>query len=415
MTFRKTTLANGVRVLTERHSESRVAVVGFWIQTGTRFETKKQEGISHLLEHMVFKGTEKFSAFEIAQSLEARGGDINAFTGREHTCFHTTSLKEDLDLSIEVLSQLFAFAKFKEEDFIKEKRVILQEILMASDDLEEYVFDLFFERAFPKHPLGYQILGSVDSVQALNLKDIQAYYDQHFVPENLIVSVVGSVDHDEVVKSVELHLSGKKWATHQVLSPSPAPKIQAFQDFFQKDCEQYHILVSFPACRYTDPDRFNGFVLNTALGGGMTSRLYQKIREDKGLVYSVFSMLNTFTDTGLETIYAGTEENHVLEVIDLINQEVDRVAEQGLSEQDIDLFKTQAKGQIIIGSEDIDSRMNSIAINEMVFGKYRAVDDVIRDLEEINRTSLLRYIEEKLKKEQRSLFVLGQKSIISNI
>lgn len=412
MTFRKTTLANGVRVLTERHPESRAAVVGFWIQAGTRFETKKQEGISHLLEHMVFKGTEKYSAFEIAQSLEARGGDINAFTGREHTCFHTTSLKEDLDLSIEVLSQLFAFAKFKEEDFIKEKRVILQEIFMASDDLEEYVFDLFFERAFPKHPLGYQILGSVESVQALSLKDVQAYYDQHFIPENLIVSVVGSVDHDTVVKSVERHLSGKKWVARQVLEPPPAPKITSFQDFFQKDCEQYHILVSFPACRYTDPDRFNGFVLNTALGGGMTSRLYQKIREEKGLVYSVFSMLNTFTDTGLETIYAGTEENHVLEVIDLINTEVDRVAEQGLSEQDIGLFKTQAKGQIIIGSEDIDSRMNSIAINEMVFGQYRAVDDVIRDLEKINRTSLMNYIEEKLKKEQRSLFVLGQKSII---
>jgi len=412
MSFRKTTLANGVRVLTERNSESRAVVVGFWIQTGTRFETKEQEGISHLLEHMVFKGTEKYSAFEIAQSLEARGGDINAFTGREHTCFHTTSLKEDLDLSIEVLSQLFAFAKFKEEDFIKEKRVILQEILMASDDLEEYVFDLFFERAFPKHPLGYQILGSVDSIKALSLKDVQRYYDQHFVPENLIISVVGSVDHDRVVESVERHLSGKKWGTHQVLAPPPAPKIKAFQDFFQKDCEQYHILVSFPACRYTDPDRFNGFVLNTALGGGMTSRLYQKIREEKGLVYSVFSMLNTFTDTGLETIYAGTEENHVSEVIDLINQEVDRLADQGLSEQDIDLFKTQAKGQIIIGSEDIDSRMNSIAINEMVFGQYRAVDDVIQDLEKINRASLMTYIEEKLRKEQRSLFVLGQKPII---
>jgi predicted Zn-dependent peptidase len=411
--FNKTLLTNGVRVLTENHPDSKAVVVGFWIQAGTRFESKKQEGISHLLEHMVFKGTEKYSAYDIARSLEARGGDINAFTGREHTCFHTTSLKQDLDLSIDVLSQLFAFARFKEEEFTKEKRVVLQEILMASDDLEEYTFDLFFEKAFPQHPLGFQILGSPQSVSQLSLSDIQHHYEQSFVPENLIVSVVGSVDHDEVVNSVEQHLRAKQWSQSRpaLTPPQPAPAYQPVHDFQQKDCEQFHLLLSFPACAYTDPDRFNGFILNTALGGGMTSRLYQKVREDRGLVYSIFSMLNTFTDTGIQTIYAGTEENHVHEVIDLVLQELGQVQQQGLSEEDLELFKTQTKGQIIIGSEDIDSRMNSLAINEMVFGHYRSVDEVISDIDKINTESLMKYIQKTLKKDQIGLFTMGKRPI----
>ncbi|MCJ8275632.1 MAG: insulinase family protein, partial [Bdellovibrionales bacterium] len=313
MKFKKSVLSNGIRVLSEHHPDSRCVVTGFWIETGTRFESPQQIGISHLLEHMVFKGTDKYSAFELARCLEAVGGDINAFTAREHTCFHTTSLSEHLDLSVEVLAQLVAFAKFEQKEFDKEKKVVQQEILMASDDLEEFVYDLYFEKLFPGDPLGYQILGSVDSVESMTIPDIQGYYDDKFQPQNIIVTAAGSVDHEALVESVEKYLADKTWAPKKDLPKVKTPEQAKVRDLFAKDCEQYHIIAGFPACSYSDDNRFEGFVLNTTMGGGMTSKLYQSLREERGLVYSVFSMLNTFVDCGLQTIYAGTERDHVEE------------------------------------------------------------------------------------------------------
>lgn len=413
MIFKKTQLDNGIRVLSEHHMDSRCVVTGVWVEVGTRFESANQVGISHLLEHMVFKGTEKYNAFEIARCLEAKGGDINAFTAREHTCFHTTSLKEDLDLSVDVLAQLCAFAKFDEAEFDKEKRVVQQEIMMASDDLEEYVYDLYYEKIFPGNSLGYQILGSIDSVESIQRNQVIDYYNKHFVPENLIITAAGSVDHDELVRSVEKHLKSKSWEFKKTQTDLKTPPKAVVRDFFQKDCEQYHIILGFPACSYSDENRFNGFVVNTALGGGMTSKLYQKVREERGLVYSIFSMLNTFTDTGIQTIYAGTEKDHVEEVVDLIKNELKELKAKGLSKEDIDLYKTQAKGQIIIGSEDIDNRMNSLAVNEMVFNEYRSVDKVIEDIDKVNQDSVMEYIEEKLNIDKLSLFMLGSQKVAS--
>ncbi len=409
MKFQKTTLDNGVRVLSEHHSDSRCVVTGFWVEAGSRYEAPNQVGISHLLEHMVFKGTEKYSALELALCMESKGGDINAFTAREHTCFHTTSLCDDLDLSVDVLAQVTAFARFNPSDFEKEKGVVQQEILMAADDLEEFVYDLYFEKIFPNNSLGYQILGSMESVAGLSLQDIQNYYDRHFVPENIIVTAAGNVDHDQLVKSVSNHLKDKKWMGQRPDTPLITPPRSVVKDRFTKDCEQSHIIVGFPACSYSDADRFNGFVLNTALGGGMTSKLYQSIREERGLVYSIFSLLNTFTDTGIQTIYAGTEQKQVDEVVSLIRQELKTIRANGLTKEEINLYKRQAKGQILIGSEDIDNRMNSIAVNEMVFGEYRSVDRVIADIDQVNVDSVMAYIEDKLDPDNLSLFILGPK------
>ncbi len=411
MKFEKTVLDNGIRVLSENHADSKCVVTGFWINSGTRHETREQMGISHLLEHMVFKGTEKYSPLQLALAMEARGGDINAFTAREHTCFHTTSLKEDLDLSVDVLAQLCAFAKFSDKEFEKEKRVVQQEILMCADDLEEYVYDLYFEKIFPDSPLGFQILGNMETVDKLSLNDIQNYYDTHFVPENMIVTAAGAVDHKALVKEVEKGFSQKTWKNKSYQAKLEAPVHKPINDFFKKDCEQFHIVMGFPTCAFSDEDRFNAYVVNTALGGGMTSKLYQKIREDRGLVYSVFSMLNTFVDTGLQTIYAGTERKHAAEVIDLISKEVDELRKNGLSQDEIELYKTQAKGQIVIGGEDIDNRMNSIAVNEMVFGEYRPVDKVISEIDEVTADSVKNYIDKYLKPDNLSLYCLGPKGL----
>ena len=370
-------------------------------------------GLSHLLEHIVFKGTEKYSALELARCLEACGGEINAFTAREHTCFHATCLKEDMDLSVDVLTQLCAFAKFNESAFKREKQVVQQEILMATDDLEEYVYDLYYEKIFPDNSLGYQILGSMESLKALSLKNVKDYYDQYFVPENMIVTAVGSVDHGTLIASVEKYLNKKMWKSKKKLkSPLMTPPEVVINDFFVKDCEQYHVLIGFPACSYSDPSRFNSFVVNTALGGGMTSKLYQNLREERGLVYSVFSVLNTFTDTGLQTVYAGTEKNNVIQVVDLIRKELKNLRQKGLSQEDIELYKTQAKGEIIIGSEDFENRMNSLAINEMIFGEYRSVNQVICDIDKVNKDSVMESIQSKLDPENNlSFFLLGPEPI----
>ncbi len=411
--FKKSTLDNGVRVLSEHYPHSRCLIMGFWIHMGTRFEKKEQMGVSHLLEHMVFKGTEKYNAFELARCLEARGGEINAFTAREHTCFHTSCLKEDMDLSVDVLSQICAFASFDESSFRREKQVIQQEILMATDDLEEYIYDLYYENIFPDNPLGYQILGSMKSLKSLSLNHVRDHYDQYFVPENMIVTAVGSVDHGTLVASVEKHLSKKKWKgkTRQESSLITPPEI-VINDFFVKDCEQYHILMGFPACSYSDPSRFNHFVVNTALGGGMTSRFYQCLREERGLAYSVFSVLNTFTDTGLQTVYVGTEKRNVMQVVDLIKKELKELRQEGLNREDIELYKTQAKGEIIIGAEDFENRMNSLAINEMIFGEYRSVDQVICDIDKVNKDSVMESIRSKLDPENNlSFFLLGPEPI----
>ena len=412
VSFKKSTLDNGIRVLSEHYPHSRCLMMGFWISVGTRFEKKEQMGVSHLLEHMVFRGTEKYNAFELARCLEARGGEINAFTGREYTCFHTSCLKEDMDLSVDVLSQICAFASFSDSGFKREKQVIKQEILMAADDLEEYVYDLYYEKIFPDHPLGYQILGSMESLKNLTLNHVKDHYNQCFVPENVIITAVGSVDHEALKASVENHLSKKTWKIDRGLKSSLiTPPEVVINDFFVKDSEQYHILMGFPACSYLNSDRFNHFVVNTALGGGMTSKLYQSLREERGLVYSVFSTLNTFTDTGIQTVYAGTQKENVTEVIDLIKKELNNLRQNGLSQDDIELYKTQAKGEIIIGSEDFENRMNSLAINEMIFGEYRPVDQVLCDIDKVNRDSVMESVHSKLDPEKLSLFLLGPERI----
>ncbi|MEM7646576.1 MAG: pitrilysin family protein, partial [Pseudomonadota bacterium] len=253
--------------------------------------------------------------------------------------------------------------------------------------------------------------GSTKSIEAMTNEQVQNYYNNNFVPENLIVTAAGAVDHDQFVESVKKHLQKKTWNQKFQKSELVTPPVNRVREHFQKDCEQFHIIVGFPACSYSDLDRFNGFVVNTAMGGGMTSKLYQSVREERGLVYSIFSMLNTFTDTGIQTIYAGTEKKHVPEVVELIHKELENLKANGLSKEEIDIFKTQAKGQIIIGAEDIDNRMNSIAVNEMIFSDYRPVDQVVADIDQVNQDSVMEYIHKHLDPNELSLMTLGSEDL----
>lgn len=427
--YKKSVLSNGVRVITEDHSDARGVSCGFWITTGTRFEDKKVQGVSHFIEHLVFKRTKNRTAYEIARDMEAVGGDLNAFTSRESTCFHTHSLKEDLELSIDILTDLVGRAQFDAVDFEKEKQVVLQEIHMSADQLEDAVFDVYFQKAYGGHPLGWPILGTAKSIQSMKRAYVEKYYREKYTPENLIVSVAGRVDHDQLVRILEKKLSfagehrkstpsklavshkktmrGLKSIEPSFLDRESYVEPKSFHDIIKKPNEQVHILMGLPAAGFKDKLRFDGFIVNSLLGGGMTSRLYQTIREEQGLAYAIYSHLSTFTDSGLMLIYAGTEPKNVKKVIETAQREVERIRKEGMSKADLDLYKTQVKGQILLGADDIENRMNSLGVNEMVFGEYRSVDDIIDEIDRVNLETVHAYIEKFVRPDDSGLLLMG--------
>ncbi len=403
--FQKTVLDNGVRVVTENHPFTRAASVGVFVEIGTRDEPVKKAGLTHFLEHLVFKGTRKRTALDIAKVLDAVGGDLNAYTTREYTCFHATSLKEHLDLSLDVVSDLVTSATLARDDFGKEREVIAQEIQMSRDNLEEYILDFYLEQVYAGHALGTPILGTDDTLKAMRRMDVVRHYRSSFRGPRIIVSVAGPVEHDQVVKLVSKTL-GRLPRRTKALRRKP-PRIRKFEEFLPRNSEQVHMMVGFPSCSYRSPARFDAMVVNEIIGGGVTSRLYQKIRENKGLVYSVYSFLQSFVDSGLFLMYAGSSVENALPVMKAFRREIEKFIENGIRDRELEMFKTQLKGQILLGAEDMENRMNSLGINEMVFGEYRPVDEVIRDIEKVNRKSVADYVRKYFDMDSVSLMVMG--------
>ncbi|MBY0385193.1 insulinase family protein [bacterium] len=403
--FKKTVLKNGIRILTESHKSTRCVVVGFWLERGTRDEAADCVGVSHLIEHLVFKGTKKFSALQIAQKIEAVGGEINAFTAKEHTCFHATTLKEDLELSIQILSQLFNEAIFDAAEFEKEKNVVLQELYMSRDDIEDSVFDEYFAKAFPNDSIGWPILGTEESLKNITVQDVIQWYKKNYLAGNLIVSVAGNVGHDKVVQLVEKYLGKMPAAKKEIVRSSKG--LQALSDAKKRESEQVHIVLGTPSLPYGSPRRFEAYMVNACLGGGMTSRLYQKIREDKGWAYSIFSMLNTYTDFGLQIFYAATDKKLYQKLVEELLKEIRLFHSEKIKQKELDFYRRQVKGQLLIASEDVESRMMSLATNEMVFGKYRSVDSVIAEMESVKLKQVNNYIDEFLDLKTMSLYLMG--------
>ncbi len=404
--FKKTVLSNGTRVVTEHHPYSRATSAGIYVDMGSRDESPSLNGAAHFIEHLVFKGTSKRSAYEIVKCLEEVGGDLNAYTTREYTCFHASSLREHLNLSMDVLSDLVSDALFDPAEFDKERQVILQEILMSTDDLEEYIFDLYFEKAFPNNSLSLPILGTESSLNAMKRDDLFNFYQSRYKAEHLIVSVAGFVEHDEVVELVEknLLLQSEKKITYDRISPS----MGSFQQFYKKDSEQVHFLMGLPSSSFTSEHRFDSYIVNALLGGGMTSQLYQKIREEKALAYSVYSYLQSFTDGGLMMFYVGTSQDKIAQVSEMVLDEVQKFMSQGIQQKDLDLYKRQVMGQIMLGADDIENRMNSLAVNEMIFGEYRSVDHVLSEIDRVSVHSVKSFVDQYFDFNKSGCLLLGK-------
>ncbi len=403
--FRKSRLSNGIRVVTENHPMAKALSVGIWVITGTRDEHPSQAGISHFVEHMVFKRTHKRTAYQIAREMEAVGGEINAFTSREYTCFFTHSLAEHLPLALDVLSDVVCRAVFAGDELEKEKQVVLQEIHMAEDNLEEFIFDLYFERIYGNGPMGWPILGTEASVNAMERKTVLDYYYGRYSGDRIIVSVAGAIDHDAVVAMVEKALKPKKNKGDKLKRRKA--RLRPFREVIERPSEQVHMLMGYPASTFRDRLRFEGYIVSTLLGGGMTSKLYQSVRERRGLVYSIYTQLTSFVDSGMLLVYAGAETKNVKRVVETTLKELERLRENGISANDLKLFKTQVKGQVLLGSDDVENRMNSLGVNELVFGQYRPIEQVIHDVDAVTRDSVQEYVESYLRPEKMGLMLLG--------
>lgn len=409
--FQKTVFPNGLTVVTERHPSFRSLAIGVWVRKGTRDEARSEAGMSHFLEHMMFKGTEKRSALDIARAVDRVGGEFNAFTARDHTCFHLLLLDRDLGLGLELLTDILLSSTFDANELERERRVILQEVTMVEESPEETAHDLFFAKGFGAHPIGRPILGSTASIKRFRRSDVQRFFDKHYRPEEIVISVAGNVTHEQVKKGLA-RLSRGKWgrkATSPEVTHTQPPQLRPGFWWAERPAEQVHLIWGVPGPTYGARDRFSSFLLNVYLGGGMSSSLFQEIREKNGLAYTVYSALQPFTDSGVFSIYAATNLNQVPLCLALIERSVEQVQKTLLTSEELTMIQDNLKGSILLASDDVESRMSSIAKNEIFLGRYVPVEEVCRAIDSVTVEDIRRVARRIFHTDRRSILALGPK------
>ena len=379
---RRTVLPGGLRVVTENVPGVRSAAFGIWVGVGSRDETPAQAGAAHYLEHLLFKGTAVRSALDISAALDAVGGEMNAFTSKEYTCFYARVLDVDLPLAVDVISDLVTSALLRPRDVESERDVILEEIAMRDDDPSDLVHEEFADAMFGPTPLGRPILGTVETIGALTPRAIRAFYKKRYRPENMVVAAAGNVDHATVVRHVRKAFRAAGFLDGDA---QPAlPRTGAFRTrgagdvrVLSKTTEQANVVLGVPGLARDDDRRFALSVLNAALGGGMSSRLFQEIREKRGLAYSVFSFAAHYADTGMFGVYAGCMPKKVDEVLAISRDELAKVARDGLTAEELGRGKGQVRGGLVLGLEDTGSRMSRIGKAELLTGDLWSTADVL--------------------------------------
>lgn len=403
--YQKTVLPNGVRIITEEIEYVRSVAIGLWVGAGSRDELEGFQGISHFIEHMFFKGTEHRTARALAESLEAVGGQLNAFTTKEYTCYYAKVLDEDFDLAIDVLGDMFFHSLFDEQEIEKEKNVVIEEIKMYEDSPDDLIHDIFSERVWNEHPLGKPILGTKESVRALNRDKLMLFCSQHYAPDNLVIAVAGKIKHQDVVAKLADQFGTFQRGGRRVLEGTPTG--QTIEHYQKKDTEQMHILMGVPGLGHDDEDIYAMHIFNNILGGGLSSRLFQIIREQHGLAYSVYSYHSTYVDTGLFAIYAGTSPNNTQEVIQCILQELKEIKQQGITADELARTKAQIKGGLYLGLEAVSSRMSRLGKTELTYNRVLTPEEVIDKLEKVTLEDVSRLIRRLWQKDKISIMTLG--------
>lgn len=404
--IQRSQLANGVRVVSERMPGVPSATLGIWVESGSRHEPRHRSGISHFLEHLLFKGTERRSAADIAEEIDSVGGILNAFTGKECTCYYARVLAEDFDLAADVLSDIFLGSVFEEEEIERERGVILQEISQGEDTPDEFIHDVFNLNYWRDHPLGLPICGYTDTVSALQRGDFLQFLEERYRPDRIVVAAAGNLHHADVLAWVERDFGALGGCSAKAAEEPPAVHQGLFA--VDKSLEQLHLCLGTPGISQGSDGRYAAYLLNTALGGGMSSRLFQEIREKRGRAYSVYSFLSCYRDTGYLGVYAGTSTEWAEEVVGLVIDELRDVARHGLRAGELERSKRQLKGGMLLGLETSDSRMTRLAKNEIYFGRHFTIDEVARRIDETTNDEIVDFASRLTQAESTGLAVLGK-------
>lgn len=401
-----TTLPNGIKVITETMPHVRSISVGIWISSGSRRETPEENGISHFIEHMLFKGTANRTAEDIARSVDSIGGNLDAFTAKEMVCFNTKVLDEHLPVAMDVLSDLVLNPSFHAEDIEKEKGVILEEIKMDADSPDYLVHEIFSSNFWKDHPLGKPILGTRETVKRFNQTMVRDYYRSVYTPSNLLITAAGHLEHDRLVDLARERFEAL--ARTEPEAPQAVPATHARISLrSKKDLEQVHVCLGVPSYPIPHADRFTCYVLNTILGGGMSSRLFQNIRERQGLAYAVFSELNPYSDTGCLSIYAGTSLESAKRVVESVLKEFTDLKQNPAPDEELRRAKDHLKGSLMLSLESTSSRMSNLARQEMHFHRFFTLDELAESIELVTAEDVQRVAQTFFDQKHVALTVLG--------
>jgi len=404
--IRRETYANGMVLLTERMPTLRSVALGVWMKKGSRHEAAEQNGISHFIEHLLFKGTETRTARDIALIIDSVGGQMDAFTTKEYTCFYFKVLDQHLDIAIELLSDIVRHPRFLPEEIEKERKVIYEEIKMVDDTADELVYDLWSEAFYGDDPLGRPIQGTVESVGRMRPEMLIRFFKESYQPANLLVTAAGNLDHDRLAAALRSSFGDLAGGEVPRLGPLRATRAGlALRE--KKELGQLHLCLGVPGVRMADPRRFPEYVLNTVLGGTMSSRLFQHIREERGLVYSVFSSANSYLDTGNVIVYAATSPESAREVTELILQELRRIKDEPVGDAELQLAKDHLKGNLMLSLESSSSRMSNLARQELYFGRQSTLDEILNGIDQVKRDDVAGLARDLFDPARCTLAVLG--------
>jgi predicted Zn-dependent peptidase len=405
--IRRTVLPSGLIVLTERMEHVRSVAMGVWMRAGSRHELPELNGISHFVEHMVFKGTKSRSAQRIAREVDAIGGNLDAFTGKETICFNMKVLDDHVPTALDVLSDLVLNPVFASEEIARERGVILEEIKMDEDNPDTLVHEIFTQSFWKDHPLGKPILGTRETVRSFEQNTLLRFYEQRFLGGNMVFSAAGNLEHDSFVDLVTRHFGslGSGMTCGDTVVPQVTPRINLRN---KKSLEQVQLCLGVQSPPVADESRYITLLLNTILGGGMSSRLFQTVREERGLVYAIYSDLNPYRDTGSLCVYAGTSADRAVQVIDLIMEEFRRLKTEPLQPEELRRAKDQLKGNLLLSLESSMSRMSNLARQQMYFERFFGLDEILERVEGVTEEQVMAMATNLFQPERVAVTMLGR-------
>jgi predicted Zn-dependent peptidase len=406
-TYRHTRLSSGLRIVSERYPSVKSVSVGVWVDVGSRHETPELAGLTHLIEHMTFKGTRRRNARQIVAEFESRGGAVNAFTSREQTCYYAKVLYTHLPAAIDVLGDIVQHSKYASDELRREQKVILEEIKDVHDTPSDWVHDQFAEVHWGKHALGLPVLGRKATVRRAQRRDILQYRRRHYVPGRTVIAACGAVDHDDLVRHVRRCF--KAWTSVSTAKPaSNGPvSVRGGVKVYPRSSAQTHVVLGFPSLPYADERKFPLLVLHSLFGGGMSSRLFQRIREDLSLAYSVYSYQDSYRDCGIFGLYLGTDARTALKAVDACAGEFGRLRQGDITAAEVEAFKEQLKGHLVLGLENTSARMNRLARQELYLGKHVSLAATLKQIDLVKRDDLVKLADDLLHRKRLTAVAVG--------